>query len=171
MNKQLLIGSLMMLPAGLNAMDWTPYHNLGTVESMRAIAQRQIDEIRYHNEMMARQIQAQNQMTLAIAAEQQAAQAAQAAAQPAPASAPEKYPNMAADPNAVPVRVVKNPPHTPGAIKAAIINGCLLAPETEARYYADGSVKQCFDGTKGVKYYADGRSEIITRDDPRWTQK
>ncbi len=79
MNKQLLIGSLMLLPAGLNAM-WTPYHNPGTVESMRAIVDKQVADARFHAEMMARQIHAQKQMTLEIAAEQQAAQAAQTVA-------------------------------------------------------------------------------------------
>jgi hypothetical protein len=90
--KKLLLIVLAFLPAGLKAMDWAPYHNPGTVESMRAIAQRQIDEIKFQHEMAARQIQAQNQMTLAIAAEQQAAQAAQAAPQsglvPRPTEAP-----------------------------------------------------------------------------------
>ncbi len=79
MNKQLIIGSLILLPTGLCAM-FGPYHNLGTVESMREIVNNQVAEARAHAEMMARQIHAQKQMTLEIAAEQQAAQAAQAVA-------------------------------------------------------------------------------------------
>lgn len=74
MTKQLLIGSLILLPAGLCAMDWTPYHNPGTVESMRAIVDNQVGDIRFQNEMDIRQIQAQKQATLAMAQQQIEAQ-------------------------------------------------------------------------------------------------
>ncbi len=187
--KRLMI-ALALLPAGLNAM-WTPYHNPGTVESMRAIVDKQVADARFHAEMMARQIHAQKQMTLEIAAEQQAAQPAPAQPEPA-AEAPYSVEHLEGGPisqvryysdrhevqmrdgtirtayndmsrHGAPVRVVKNPPHDPGAIKAAIIQGIGLNPETETKYYADGTVEHCFDGTKEIRYYADGRSETISR--------
>jgi hypothetical protein len=140
MNKQLLIGSLLLLPAGLNAMDWTPYHNLGTAESMRAIAQRQIDEIRAHNEMVARQIQAQNQIALEIAAEQKAAQAA---AQQTPAL-------QAAQVAAQPASVKEVPNHI----------------EQEAylqkRYYADRTEVEQLNGTITV-IYKDNSTDILLK--------
>jgi hypothetical protein len=74
MKKQLLIGSLMILPAGLNAMDWTPYHNPGTVGSLREIVNNQVGDIRFQNEMDVHQINAQRQATLAMAQQQIEAQ-------------------------------------------------------------------------------------------------
>ena len=135
MNKQLIIGSLMLLPAGLCAMDWTPYLNPFTAESMRAIAQRQIDEIRYHNEMVARQINAQNAIALEIAAEQQAAQAAATqAVQPATHPAPVRE---------VPLHVEHE-------------------PYLQKRYYADRTEVEQLDGTITV-IYKDNSTDILVK--------
>ena len=140
MNKHLLMGSLMLLSAGLRAMDWTPYHNFGTVASMRAIAQRQIDEIRFHNEMVARQIQAQNQMALAIAAENQAVQAA---AQPAPAP-------QAVQSAAQPAPVKEVPNHVD------------YETYLQKRYYADRTEVEGLNGTITV-IYKDNSTDILLK--------
>ena len=129
MTKQLLIGSLILLPAGLCAM-FGPYHNLGTVESMREIVNNQVAEARAHAEMMARQIHAQKQMTLEIAAEQQAAQAA---AQPAPQSG-----------------LVPRPTEAPVCVKDN--NEGKENPIVQTRWYADRMEYEMRDGRTQIFY-------------------
>lgn len=90
MKKQLIIGSLILLPSALCAMDWTPYHNIASIESMRdRLVQQRDDEI-FRQKMETLQIAAANEAALEMAAYEQAAQ--QSAQQPVSSAPAQEVP-------------------------------------------------------------------------------